>query len=152
MEPINVGGIFKEAFLGLTKRISGIELFEREDSALEDGDVYVVIMTKGTFHATITCILDNGMKQTILSGMSRGKELASEEQELLLKEYFNIICGNGLSKINNKIKTASRLTVPLILEKEDCDNESEDGKIRETMMFHSECGNMKVCISHVYAP
>ena len=47
-----------------------------------------------------------------------GGTAASEDEKLLyINEYINIVCGCALSNISNKIGGASRLTVPVFLDK-----------------------------------
>lgn len=113
MNQIDVKDIFRESFLVLTKKITEIVLLETDAIRLNMDEACVIaVRTKGRFHAEIACIADRVLIRAILKEMTHGRKISEDEWGLYIKEYMNIICGNGLTRINNMMKASSRLTVP----------------------------------------
>lgn len=146
---LDVRAIFRDVFIKLTKHMGNMNLLETGEPITKEKDRYIVFVnTKGVFLARIICILDKKLGQDILTNMVHGRKLLPEEQELYLKEYVNIICGNALTQINSQKKAASRLTVPAFSEEESL-LEKEMEMQNESIVFQGNSGCIEVRISYV---
>ena len=150
-DQIDVKAVFKKAFITLTKQICNVELQEADVFAMPGNGrtITATIQSRGAFCAAITCIQDKKLAQAILLGMTKGRTIPVPEQELYIKEYFNIICGNGISRINNKIKSASRPGIPVLFE-EIKEPEASAGP-EEVIILRSDYGDMAVYVNYKWS-
>lgn len=150
VKKLEVGEIFKKAFISLTNRLSAIELSEEEFRKADSGkeSTRVMILTKGKFQSYIICSMSKELGEKILLGMNHGEPLEPEEKNLYLKEYMNIICGHGLSDINGKLGAASRLSVPYLgaEEAEIFEGQRETTNKEENICLDSKYGIMSIYI------
>lgn len=140
--------IFEEAFVKITNQLVHISLESDSTPCSLSGKVYTgVIHTRGPFEAGISCCMEESLYQAVLNGMTNGKEVSSRETVLYTTEYFNIVCGNAISRINNKIKAPSRLHVPLVVEDGTDVQLLDSAESEKVLYFKSNNGVMKVNIA-----
>lgn len=149
-QKIEVGNIFKQAFIELTSRMSCVELNEGgKQGQIEEGEkTSIMILTRGRFESYIVCSMNQELYEGIILGMNHGKPLEYEEKELYIKEYINIICGHGLSYINGRLGAASRLSVPYFGQGEVKDVKRPDTDQEETFSLDSAYGVMNITIDY----
>lgn len=145
---IEVGAIFKKAFIDMTSRLSSVELNEekKQKNVAASEETRIMILTKGSFQSYIVCSMDKELGEVIVLGMNNGKPLEQEEKELYIKEYINIICGHGLSYINGCLGTASRLSVPYLVQQEAKVIDPPETDREETFSLDCEYGTMNVTV------
>ena len=85
--------------------------------------------------------MPESMVLQIVSKMYGGGLPPDEQIPLYIKEYINIVCGHGVSSLNNTLKEVSRLSVPFYqseIRHEDVMKEQMD------VIFDTEIGTMQV--------
>lgn len=146
---IDVGKIFKQMFIELTSRMTCVELEEtgRKRQEVEE-ETCIMILSRGRFESYIVISMSHELFEGIILGMNHGKPLEPEEKELYIKEYINIICGHGLSYINGRLGSASRLSVPYLGQNETEAVRRPDTDQRENFSLNSVYGAMNITINY----
>ncbi|MCH5267133.1 MAG: chemotaxis protein CheX [Lachnospiraceae bacterium] len=139
-----VSAVFEQAFLSVSSQLLGIQMQKREKYpgfSVEEPVCHVMIRTIGYIQLEITCLFPQKLVQQIVSCMHGGKKPPDEEVPLYIKEYVNIVCGRGISDLNDQYGKASRLSVPFYQE----EIMHEDGlKEQKEAVFENEYGAMLV--------
>ena len=140
--------IFDQSFLDVTDKVASIRL-ERltEENVLADCPVAVEILTKGLFCSDIVCKMSNELFEAIIQNMNRGKEVAADERTLYIGEYMNIVCGQALSDINNRVGRGSRLSIPKVTVGES-ESRMDNQKSSIELYYDTSYGKMKVIVSY----
>ena len=109
-------GIVNDTVVSVTKRLAGISLFPCDTVSDCDDASWAVLKI------AITGLDENNFSfyyrapshvyKAIAEHMKQGEVENAEDMEIYLKEYFNILCGNIISKINRAINTSMRFGIP----------------------------------------
>ena len=148
MTDMEVSEIFDDAFVSVTGRLASLNL-DKMDDGIKDGDKIIgSIFAKGKFNAHIVCEISPAVYEYIIYKMTRGAAISAMEKVLYINEYLNIVCGYALSKINNELGGASRLTVTVFCYDMRSFKKEEDGEQRVALNYETEKG--KICVSVYY--
>ena len=139
-----VSTVFEKAFIDVSSQLLGIQMQRQEKYpgfSVEKPVCHVMIRTIGYIQIEITCIFPRTLVQQIVSCMYGGDSPPDEEIPLYIKEYVNIVCGRGISDLNNQLGKSSRLSVPFYQD----EIMHEDGLKEQTeAVFENEYGAMLV--------
>ncbi len=112
-----------------------------------------IIYTMGTFSSSITCKVHKELYNYIIGMMSGNMSQDPDEQLgiLYFNEYFNIICGQAVSRINDGYGQESRISVPysngfdkvMLDTHKDTENELK-------LVYYSEYGRLLLHIKYVF--
>lgn len=146
---VAVAEIFNKSFIDVTKRVARIDIVEETPIDNDIEDLYSgIIITKGNYRSLIICSMQESVMQEISKGMNHGKNVETEEIELFVGEYLNIVCGSALSKINNIVGKASRLSVPVIVR--GAYEKNEITEYEQITEFYFSCGNGNIKVNMEY--
>lgn len=144
MEMDMVSKAFEQAFVSVSQKLLGLQLQRRK----QDNGIFlqhpvrqIMICTSGYLRMEIICDMPESMVLQIVSKMYGGGLPPDEQIPLYIKEYINIVCGHGVSSLNNTLKKVSRLSVPFYqseIRHEDVMKEQMD------VIFDTEIGTMQV--------
>lgn len=116
MEPeneIDVQQILDDAARDITKRLAGIELERAQWPQGDSSDIAsLYTATTGSYSITVVYHAETRLLRYIAEKMKRRPIEDAEEVEMYAKEYFNILCGHIISKINRLTKASARFGVP----------------------------------------
>lgn len=147
MTDIEVEEIFNSAFVSVSKKIASLHLRREMDRDINGDDIYTgSVYTKGKFNSLVVCEISSDVYEHIIYVMNCGEPASNEEKLLFINEYINIVCGCALSHISNKLGGASKLTVPVFLEKGVAYRE-RDGKSKNLVLFYeTDIGVIRVTV------
>ncbi len=112
---IDIQEILDDAVRDITKRLAGIDLERAHSSLLDDEDEDVASLytaTTGSFQIKVVCHAQTRLLRYIAEKMARRPVEDSEMEEVYVKEYFNILCGHVISKINRLTNGSARIGIP----------------------------------------
>lgn len=105
--------ILDNAIRDITKRIAGIDLETANWPQDENGDVAsLYTVTKGSYRITVVYHAETRLLRYIADKMARRPVEDPEDMEMYAKEYFNILCGSIVSKINQITNSSARFGIP----------------------------------------
>jgi len=156
--------MFEDTIIGLTEQVAGITLKSKEKIPVAarkslnrqkkviikehidfSTQCVTVIKTKGVFHSFILCWMDQDLFDALTTGMNRNRKLEYGKQVFYMMEYYNIICGRVLSKINNMMASTSRLTVPQVIHSQkELEIPQDDYRQHVRWDFDSDYGGLHV--------
>lgn len=99
--------VIDEAAVDITKRMAGVELKPGKRKSLEDTGV-IRIRTTGTYDLSLSYVASASVFQAIADSMKRAPAVDMEDVSVYVKEYFNILCGRIISRINRETKHSAR--------------------------------------------
>jgi len=136
--------IFADTILELTKEVVNVELVEQEVQTENWDEGYVFgVEIHGAFQASVIYHFEKTTIEGFVECLAEGMELTKEEQVLYAIEYLNITCGRALSKLNNLLERASRLSVPELLEYPENKKVSEGEEVL-SWSFNSKYGGFRM--------
>lgn len=143
----------ENSFVTVSDKVAGIHLCKENATdcvAVLPNQVHksVLIHTTGDLAMQIVCCFEEKLMQMIAQNMYGG-ELPARQLSLYIKEYVNIVCGYGVSELNNRYHTKIRLSVPICLWQEQNENLCE--KLEQPwirLAFDTNYGTMSVQIFH----
>ena len=111
---IDIQKILDDAVRDITKRLAGIDLERAPSSLLEEDDdiASLYTATTGSFQIKVVCHAQTRLLRYIAEKMARRPVEDSEMEEVYVKEYFNILCGHVISKINRLTNGSARIGIP----------------------------------------
>lgn len=105
--------ILDDTVRDITKRLANIELKKADWSQSDLNDVAsLYTATTGSYKITVVTHAETRLLRYIAEKMARRTVDEPEDVEMYSKEYFNILCGHIISKINQKTKSSARFGVP----------------------------------------
>ncbi|MBQ3601963.1 MAG: chemotaxis protein CheX [Lachnospiraceae bacterium] len=144
----DVHRILIESFISVLGRLIGssIEYSAKKIDFLTSKNV--LIRTRGNFSACLFFCMDSDFEHTIIECMKGTENGCSNEDDLFVGEFVNILSGHALTKLNNLMGSSSRLSVPEVgaLSKGVC----EEFQKQYTLCFKSTIGNMRVDVGYEY--
>lgn len=150
---IDVYGVFNNAFIVITDKITRIQLKTWEcEEIMPDIMVTGIITTKGVFHAYIICEIQENLYEGMIANMSEGNILSSDDKILYLKEYLNIVCGKALTDINNLLGSRTRLSVPRIVQGSYKIESKHEFIEQNQLCYCSDSGGMTVKVYYKFLP
>ncbi len=104
-------------FVDITMQMVSIKMQKQEKfNSLSSEDYCFEIRTEGAFVSLILFEMEEKVYERIATKLDKNKKLTIQEKKLYVIEYLNVICGRILSKINDKLRKRSKLSVPLQIE------------------------------------
>lgn len=141
--------IIEDNIIGLTKKVANISIKKGRQIELDRQNVYTgMIHTNGAFHSIIVCCMEESFYQEVLTYMTRGTTVDEKMAGLYIGEYLNIICGNIVSHINNKLRIHSRLKIPYVKKGNIESQQISKEQILEEFYFESSVGKMKFHVTY----
>ncbi len=141
-----VDEIFDSAFVSVTKKLSSLDLKRGLDRKLEE-DVYTgSVFTLGVFEAFVFCDISSKLYDYIVYEMSDGCALTAEDKLLYIKEYMNIVCGYAVSKINNELGSACKISVPVFDSMEQMIAEAQQKPSQDVIFYETDVGMIRVSV------
>lgn len=105
--------ILDNAVRDITKRIAGIDLETAKWPQGDDNEVASLYTdTRGSYKITVVYHAETRLLRYIANKMARRPVEDPEDVEMYAKEYFNILCGNIISTINQMTKSSARFGIP----------------------------------------
>ncbi|HMA65686.1 MAG: chemotaxis protein CheX [Fibrobacterota bacterium] len=119
MQPVNTKEFtqfFGDALKSITQQMSGVDLMEMQESALEDQKIFAVIVgIVGAYKGRMLIRMCAGLVTKITEEMNCGPLQNLTETTLYIGEFSNILSGKAISDINTVYKEFDlRLTPPAI--------------------------------------
>jgi len=108
--------IVNEAVMKITQRLGDITVVPCPDpydvSEKDWAVLHIAITGLGENNFSFYYRADSSIYRSIAEHMKGGPVTDMDEMEMYLKEYFNILCGNIVSRINRDQKLAMRFGIP----------------------------------------
>ncbi|BCN29645.1 chemotaxis protein CheX [Anaeromicropila herbilytica] len=147
-----IENIFNQSFVDITKKVALLDIIEETPTHSEIEDLYSgIIITNGVYNSILICTMHESVMKEISKGMNNGKKVDSEDIELYVGEYLNIVCGNALTQINNLAGKASRLSVPVIIKGPYQKNEEVEYEQMIEFNFSSWYGLIRVNMEYTFS-
>lgn len=143
----------EKSFVTVSDKVAGVHLCKEKGTdcatALPETEQRSVsIHTTGDVVMQIVCCFEEKLMQMITQNMYGG-ELPAQQVPLYIKEYVNIVCGHGVSELNNRYHTRIRLSVPICLWQGQDENLCEEQEYPwMQLVFDTNYGMMSVQIFH----
>lgn len=105
--------ILESAICDITQRLSGISLEKAITADKISSEIAsLCAVTSGSYQITIICHGELQLFRRIAEKMKRRPIENDDEVEMYLKEYFNIVCGHVISRVNSATKESARFGIP----------------------------------------
>lgn len=150
--------LMDEVVKDVTKKMAGIDLERANTDVLpSDGKVSALIAeVSGTDGFTLVYNAEDALLWEIAQNMKHRPVEDMDEVGEYTREYFNVICGHVISRLNRKTQSSLRFAIPQYLPfpfvgKEEKDDalvlyyQSQQGSARVQGVYASNCGERQNC-------
>lgn len=110
---VDIEKILDDTVRDITKRLADIELKKADWAQAGTDDVAsLYTVTTGSYKITVITYAETRLLRYIAEKMARRTVDEPEDVEMYSKEYFNILCGHIISKINRQTNSSARFGIP----------------------------------------
>ena len=103
--------VMDETTVDITKRVAGITLTKCQPDGRKQRGGVLSVSTTGDYEIALVYCAPEEILFEIVKNMKRGP-FESDEMEIYLREYFNVLCGRIISQINRQAKVSARFGLP----------------------------------------
>lgn len=114
-EVINRAYLVENILISLTEQLTGIRFRIMDFKPIKKSYVLFLVHTHGYFESDVYFYIEENLRDKLIEELGNGWVSNTEEAFLCITEYLNVICGRGISEVNNTLKEHSRITVPTLL-------------------------------------
>lgn len=137
--------LLDKAVREMSRRVTGIEMV-REDVQVKQHSGWdsFFIKTSGDYNAAIVMSAESTVFYGIACSMKKNKDISEKDIEIYVTEYFNIVCGFFISRLNNAKKLKARFRIPEFRKGSqtgDIPADSLDG----ILQYHCTYGKIQFC-------
>lgn len=122
---INGAYLVENILISLTEQLTGIRFRIMDFKPIEKNFVIFLVHTHGYFESDVYFYIEDTLRDKLVKELGKGWIPNDEEDILCITEYLNVVCGRGISEVNNTLKEHSRITVPILLKEIDIKSQYE---------------------------
>lgn len=143
-ETVDLYEILDNAVKEVTKKVAKMDFINAGASEIDAGHSSSLVTTaQGDYILTIIFQTSDSVLRGITQNMKRGADVNDDDIPIYAAEYFNILCGHVVSRMNRKAHTDARFGIPQVIKGGYMEG-TEQGKKRQALFYCCALGTVKV--------